>query len=92
MSKEHAFERMRAPADEVLALYGIRSRKTTRNGSIWFNLDRCPACGHKGYQCGVSESIGRNGRLVHGVHCFHPQDNPWGKENINYADFLAHLR
>lgn len=91
MSKQHAFERMRAPADEVLASYGIRTRKAKRGAAIWFNMESCPACGHKGYQCGVSESIGRNGRLVHGVHCFHPQDNPWNKENVHYADFLAHL-
>lgn len=91
MSKEHAFERMRAPADEVLGTHGIRTRKAKRGTTLWFNLERCPACGHKGYQCGVSESIGRNGRLVHGVHCFHPQDNPWNKENVHYADFLAHM-
>lgn len=91
MSKQHAFERMRAPADEVMASRGIRTRKTKRGSTVWFNLERCPACGHKGYQCGVSESIGRNGRLVHGVHCFHPKDNPWNQENIHYADFLAHL-
>ncbi|WP_027185644.1 DUF3631 domain-containing protein [Desulfovibrio inopinatus] len=91
MNRQHAFERMRAPADEVLAVHGIRTRKTKRGAAIWFNMERCPACGHKGYQCGVSESIGRNGRLVHGVHCFHPQENPWNKENVHYADFLAHL-
>lgn len=91
MSKQHAFERMRAPADEVLTMHGVRIRKTKRGSAVWFNMERCPACGHKGYQCGVSESLGRNGRLVHGVHCFHPQDNPWNKENLHYADFLAHL-
>lgn len=91
MNNEHAFERMRAPADEVLASHGIRTRKSRRDAAIWFNMERCPLCGHKGYQCGVSESIGRNGKLVHGVHCFHPQDNPWGRENVHYADFLAHL-
>jgi len=91
MNRGHAFERMRAPADEVLASQGIRTKQARRGGTVWFNLDRCPLCSHKGYQCGVSESIGHNGRLVHGVHCFHPQDNPWGKENVHYADFLAHL-
>ena len=91
MNKQHAFERMRAPADEVLASHGIRARKIKRGAAVWLNMERCPACGHKGYQCGVSESIGRNGRLAHGVHCFHPQDNPWNKESIHYADFLARL-
>ncbi len=91
MSRQNAFERMRAPADEVLSAHGIRTRKAKRGTAIWFNLERCPVCGHKGYQCGVSESLGRDGRLVHGVHCFHPQDNPWKKENVHYADFLAHL-
>lgn len=91
MNRQQAFERMRAPADALLASYGVRTRKAMRNSVAWFNLERCPACGHNGFQCGVSESVGRDGKLVHGMHCFHPQDNPWGSENVNYADFLAHL-
>ena len=91
MSDRNPFKIMRAPAEELLASYGIVTKKASERGVIWLNMAKCPACGHDKYQCGVSESFGIDGKLVHGVHCFHPSDNPWGKDNIPYEDFLEHI-
>jgi hypothetical protein len=54
-------------------------------------MEKCPACGHSGYQCGVSESVGTDGKLYHGVKCWHVADNGFGTDTPKYEDFLHRL-
>ena len=62
---------MREPAAELLARHGIGYKTSIKGAVTWFNLDECPLCLHKGGQCGISESIGENGKLIHGFKCWH---------------------
>ncbi|MFC7737682.1 toprim domain-containing protein [Roseomonas sp. GCM10028921] len=85
-----AMNALSAPAEIVLRDRGIETRRKQAGAVTWYNINPCPACNHEGFQCGVSES--RSGdKLIHGVKCFHPHDNPWGKENIEYGEFLERL-
>lgn len=85
-----ALHALSAPADIVLGQFGIKTKRKVAGEVSWYNMDRCPACNHTGFQCGVSESR-RGDLLMHGVKCFHPHDNQWGQENIDYGDFLEML-
>ncbi len=72
------------PAREVLAERGV-AVKAGRGG--WLNFEKCPLCGHRGYQCGVRESAGHTRERVFAVKCFHPNDSALGPEP-SYEDFL----
>jgi hypothetical protein len=78
----------REPVASVLSRRGIRYRAKRSGGVTWFNLAVCPLCGHSNYQCGVSESVGAGGSLVHGVKCWHAADNGLGTDTPRYEDFL----
>jgi hypothetical protein len=62
---------MRHPIEDLLARYGIKYKTSVKGQKTWFNLDRCPVCNHTGYQCGVYEMAGDDGKLVHGFKCQH---------------------
>ena len=62
---------MREPAVDLLARHGIGYKTSVKGAITWFNLDECPVCLHKGGQCGLSERIGDDGKLVHGFKCWH---------------------
>jgi hypothetical protein len=51
-------------------------------------MEKCPLCGHKGYQCGISESTSADGKLFHGVKCWHIANNGFGTDIPAYPDFL----
>jgi len=85
------FEVLYEPAPTLLSRHGIRYRVKRAGGVTWFNMSKCPLCGHENYQCGVSESIGANGRLRHAVKCFHISDNGTGTDTPEYEDFLFRL-
>lgn len=88
MPARGAFEVMQEPAPSVLGRRGLRYR-VKRDGAVtWYNFAKCPLCGHENYQCGVSESAGANGRLIHGVKCWHVADNGFGTDTPEYEDFL----
>lgn len=91
MPTRHAFAIMGEPASSVLSRRGIRYR-TKHEGSVtWYNMAKCPLCGHENYQCGVSESAGANGKFIHGVKCWHVADNHLGTDTPAYEDFLFEL-
>ncbi|HWS86444.1 MAG TPA: hypothetical protein VN282_05755 [Pyrinomonadaceae bacterium] len=77
------------PASSVLSRHGVRFRVKHDGPVTWYNLEKCPACGHTGYQCGVSESVGTDGKLYHGVKCWHVADNGFGTDTPRYQDFLG---
>jgi hypothetical protein len=81
----------RESASELLSRKGVQYRVSRKGGVTWFNMKKCPACGHEGYQCGISESVGAGGRLIHGVKCFHVADNGFGTSTPKYEDFLLAL-
>jgi hypothetical protein len=91
MNRRSTFEVMHEPVSSLLARYGIQCRVKHDGQVTWYNLSKCPACRHEGYQCGVSESAGTDGKLYHGVKCFHAHDNPWNTQNPQYEDFLVRL-
>lgn len=82
---------MREPASSVLNRNGLRYRMKHEGRVVWYNLALCPLCGHKGYQCGVSESAGGDGRLLHSVKCWHVADNGLGTDTPEYEDFLLRI-
>lgn len=75
----------------VLNRHGLRYRTKQAGGVTWYNLANCPLCKHGGYQCGISESAGAGGRLIHGVKCWHVADNGLGTDTPAYEDFLLAL-
>ena len=87
-----AFDVMREPAAELLTRNGIGYRIRSKGAVTWHNLESCPLCGHaKNFQCGVSESVGSDGRLRHGVKCFHVADNGLGTDTPPYEELLFRL-
>jgi hypothetical protein len=83
---------MGEPVAEVLRRHGINCRLRHKGGVTWHNLEVCPLCRHpKNFQCGISESVGRDGRLYHGVKCFHVADNGTGTDTPPYEEFLFRL-
>jgi len=86
-----AFEILREPVSSVLARHGIRYRFRSEGGADWYNFDKCPLCRHEGYQCGVCESQGSDGRLHHSVKCWHVADNGFGTDTPPYEDFLFNI-
>jgi hypothetical protein len=88
MNTQDVFEIMREPASSVLARRGIRYRVKQEGGVTWYNMAKCPLCRHENYQCGISESIGTGGKLLHGVKCWHVADNGLGTDTPPYEDFL----
>jgi|SRR3954470_16739756 hypothetical protein len=76
--------------EKILSDRGIKTKRTIKGATTWFNFEICPCCGHGTYQCGVSEEA-KGGRLMHAIKCFHPHDNPWGVDKPRYADFIAHI-
>lgn len=91
MSAGNPFDVVHEPAQSLLSRYGITCRVSRKGSVTWFNLAQCPACKHRNYQCGISESVGADGKLYHGVKCFHADDNPWNTQNPSYVDFLENL-
>lgn len=87
----NALALMREPASDLLSRHGVRYRVKHDGGITWYNLEKCPACGHSGYQCGVFESVGADGKLYHGVKCWHVADNGFGTDTPKYEDFLHRL-
>jgi hypothetical protein len=88
---QNAIAIMREPASELLGRHGVRYRVKHEGAVTWYNMEKCPACGHSGYQCGVSESVGDDGKLYHGVKCWHVADNGFGTDTHKYEDFLTSL-
>lgn len=88
MRAPNPFKTMHEPVASILARHGIGYRVSHKGSTTWYNLSRCPLCGHQNYQCGVSESTGADGRLYHGVKCFHVADNGLGTDTPDYEDFL----
>lgn len=85
-------ELVKAPAEHVFGVYGIRL-KSTRTG--YLNLSRCPWCGHgsdakPNFQCGIRETASNAG-LRHSVKCQHPHDSTSGADSPPYVDLLAAL-
>lgn len=91
MSNNNAFKIIQEPVVSLLSRYGLDYQQKNKGHITWFNFKKCPMCGHDDYQCGLSESNGASGRLVHGVRCWHADDNPWGLNNPHYEDFLGHI-
>lgn len=91
MSNNKAFKIIQEPVVSLLSRYGLDYQQKNKGHVTWFNFKKCPMCGHDDYQCGLSESNGASGRLVHGVRCWHAGDNPWGLNNPHYEDFLGHI-
>jgi hypothetical protein len=81
MSITSPFTTMRAPVGELLSRHGLKYKISVKGAGTWYNLAACPICGHNGHQCGVVESAGTDGKLVHAVKCQHT-DSP------RYEDFL----
>lgn len=79
---------MHEPVSEVLSRQGIRYKTSHKGGTTWYNMEKCPLCRHRNYQCGISESVGVDGKLYHGVKCFHVTDNSLGTDTPDYEDFL----
>jgi hypothetical protein len=82
---------MHESASQVLSRHSISYKVSNKGGVTWFNMSECPLCGHKGYQCGISENYGADGKLYHGVKCFHITDNGFGTDRPEYEDFLFRL-
>jgi hypothetical protein len=79
---------MGEPASAILSRNSIRFR-VKRDGLVtWYNMGRCPLCRHENYQCGISESVQPDGKLIHGVKCWHVADNGHGTDTPEYEDFL----
>ncbi len=57
------------PADKILDRHGYKYHKSKKDGVTWYNLETCPICGHKGYQCGLSENT--VGKPIKGFLCQH---------------------
>lgn len=91
MKSSNPFEVMHEAVAAILTRHGIRHRVSQKSGVTWYNMDRCPLCRHENYQCGVSESAGPDGKLYHGVKCFHVADNGLGTDTPKYEDFLFAL-
>jgi hypothetical protein len=91
MSNNKAFKIIQEPLVSLLSRHGVGYQQKNKGNVTWFNFKECPMCRHGDYQCGLSESYGVSGRLVHGVKCWHPNDNPWGLTNPLYEDFLGHI-
>lgn len=91
MKKTSPFDVMHEPVAGILSRHGIRFRVSQKLGVTWYNMSRCPLCGHENYQCGISESIGDGGKLYHGVKCFHVADNGLGTDTPEYEEFLYRL-
>jgi hypothetical protein len=91
MKNSSPFDVMHDAVAVILSRHGIRYRVSQKAGVTWYNMDRCPLCGHENYQCGVSESVGSDGKLYHGVKCFHVADNGLGTDTPEYEDFLYKL-
>lgn len=88
MTARNSFQIMSETASHILSRRGISYREK-RDGSVtWYNMEKCPLCGHRGYQCGISESTGADGKLHHGVKCWHIADNGFRTDTPGYADFL----
>jgi hypothetical protein len=79
------------PAASLLTRHGVHFHVKHDGGVTWYNMEKCPVCGHGGYQCGVSESVGADGKLYHGVKCWHVSDNGFGTDTPKYQDFLLHI-
>lgn len=88
MSARSPFEIMHEPIASILSRHGIPHRASFKNNTTWYNMKCCPLCRHEGYQCGISESRGVDGKLYHGVKCFHIADNGFGTDTPPYEDFL----
>ncbi len=82
---------MHEAAASLLARLGLRYRVSQKGGVTWYNMARCPLCGHENYQCGISESTGSDGKLYHGVKCYHIADNGFGTDTPEYEDFLYRI-
>jgi hypothetical protein len=82
---------MHEPASAILSRHGVRFRTKHAGGVTWYNMEECPVCGHSGYECGVSESVGSDGKLYHGVKCWHVADNDLGTDTPQYKDFLLRI-
>lgn len=85
---------LKGPAEPLFALHGISVKRANKSG--YLNLSRCPWCGHgdeskPNYQCGVRETPGSRGGLVHSFKCYHPHHSSSGEENPSYADVLSAL-
>lgn len=87
MSVRSPFDVMREEAAIVLERHGIRFRKRVNQGVTYYNMERCPLCQHRNYQCAVSEGF-TSGKLIHGVKCWHIGDNGFGTTTPDYEDFL----
>lgn len=88
MSARNPFEIMHEPAPSLLSRHGIKYRVKHEGGVTWYNMAHCSLCGHKDYQCGISESVGGDHKLYHGVKCWHVADNSFGTDTPEYEDFL----
>jgi hypothetical protein len=88
MKLRNAFEVMKEPASSILSKHGITYRVKHDGATTWYNFAKCPLCQHENYQCGVCESVGADGRLLHGVKCWHVADNGFGTDTPEYEDFL----
>ncbi|MCA1634172.1 MAG: hypothetical protein LC802_10875 [Acidobacteria bacterium] len=91
MKNSNPFDVMHDAVAAVLSRHGIRHRVSQKGGVAWYNMDKCPLCGHENYQCGVSESVGGDGKLYHGVKCFHVADNGLGTDTPEYEELLYRL-
>jgi hypothetical protein len=91
MKARSPFKAMHEPVASIMARHGIVYRASHKGGTTWYNMSKCPLCGHENYQCGISESTGADGQLYHGVKCFHVADNGLGTDTPDYEDFLYRI-
>ncbi len=89
--QRNAFNLMHEPAASLLGRLGIKYRMHHDGEFVWYNMHKCPSCGHEGYQCGIFEKVGPNGQLYHGVKCWHVADNGHGTDTPKYEDFLVQI-
>jgi hypothetical protein len=88
---DSVFQILHEPVSTLLSKHGIQYRVKNDGAVTWYNMRKCPSCGHEGYQCGVAESTGTDGKLYHGVKCWHVADNGHGTDTPEYEDFLVQI-